>query len=196
MGIQAQVGPTTAGTGNSGSDDPAAEWLYLLLCRFVQERVLSNLYDNVGIRAGGRRSGEGRNEGSAEVAEAQWRGGEASGARRHLQRTGDKAAGGGNGTAAPVLTGVSEREEAAGDDGGRGRGEGEEKQEEEQEEDFFFSVTPEQLIVLNLAEIVAGTKSSATLSCDLPWASKVLRCTLRPGVELQAASRGRASGLL
>lgn len=65
---------------------------------------MSNVYDNVGIRGGGRSAAKG---------------GEADAIAVPISSTG----------------------------GGSGRNE---------ENDFFFPVTPEQLIVLNLAEVAAG----------------------------------------
>ncbi|CAM9224300.1 unnamed protein product, partial [Discosporangium mesarthrocarpum] len=45
------------GRKNSGyeiSSDPAAEWLYLIFCRFLSARVVGSVYKAVGVRAGGR----------------------------------------------------------------------------------------------------------------------------------------------
>ncbi|CAN0439170.1 unnamed protein product, partial [Ectocarpus sp. 8 AP-2014] len=51
-------------SGGEPHDDPAAEWLYLLFCCFVQDRLCRRVYDNVGIRAGKRRKRPRRQGGS------------------------------------------------------------------------------------------------------------------------------------
>ncbi|CAN0538916.1 unnamed protein product, partial [Ectocarpus sp. 12 AP-2014] len=53
--VGASVSQSRERSGGEPDDDPAAEWLHLLFCCFVQERLCHRVYDNVGIRAGNRR---------------------------------------------------------------------------------------------------------------------------------------------
>lgn len=135
--------PTT--NSNNCGDDPAAEWLYLLFCRFVQEDLLYDVYANVGIRAGGRpptlRQNDTEETAQDEVvigAQAQRPSGEMGGAAGARQERGHSSQDVAPVADARIVPGVE------------GRGEG--------EVDFFFPVTPEQLIMLNLGEIAAGER--------------------------------------
>lgn len=129
----AAAAPSKSIDGRSAGDDPAAEWLYLLFCRFVQEGLSSDVYDAVGIRAPGRPP------------------------VRHRDVPGEEQ--GGRGIAGDTAV------KMPGDWHG-----GTDEDEEEEEEAagggaFFFPVTPEQLVVLNLAEIAAG-ENVVVLLCD------------------------------
>lgn len=100
---------------------------------------MSDVYDNVGIRGGGRPAGaEGGAADAIAVPVSTIGGGGGSG--------------GGGGEGGPILS----------DEGGGGR----EGRGTDEEEDFFFPVTPEQLVVLNLAEVAAGEwKGDAFFVC-------------------------------
>ena len=139
----------TAAAGCAGADaDPSAEWLYLLFCRFVQERSCRDVYDNVGIRAGGRRRRPSslRQSGTEAAALSPEKGS----AEGHCEE----------GEAAVLFDGSARV--ASGDGGGEESGK---QRRQEEDEDFFFPVTPEQLIALNLAEIAAGKMEATAYFC-------------------------------
>lgn len=126
--------------GGEPDDDPAAEWLYLLFCCFVHEGLCRSVYDNVGIRAGKRRKLPRRQGGCGAVT---------VGSARVAQSSGEEHGAAGGSGSVPTMSGVGD-----GREGGEERDN--EEEEEDGDEDFFFPVTPEQLIVLNLAELVTG----------------------------------------
>lgn len=142
----------------SGADpgpDPAAEWLYLLFCRFVQERLCHDLYANVGIRAGGRRRRRTRGPPVAAVETADRSVMTAVTEEDGCEENGARVVGSG----ARVTPGGERGREKQTAEGSQGRGAAQEEDgggDEAEEEDFFFPVTPEQLIALNLAEMAAG----------------------------------------
>lgn len=130
------------------SEDPAAEWLYLVFCRFIKEGLSGRVYDNVGVAAIQRRSTDPprpyrRRSDSQHEGEDGLSGAEVEG--------GWGAKGSSAGTAA--VSGADGRKLASRDTAGEevpqleiGKG----------REDSFFPVTPEQLVVLNMAEVAAG----------------------------------------
>lgn len=67
------------------------------------------------------------------------------------------------GSGGRVMPGCEEGREADTRKGSEGRG-GRQEDCDNDEEDFFFPVTPEQLIALNLAEMAAGKMKSYSLS--------------------------------
>ncbi|CAN0329494.1 unnamed protein product [Pylaiella littoralis] len=139
------------GSGVNPNPDPAAEWLYLLFCRFVEGRLCRDVYENVGIRTGGgqRRQRQRQHQSIEGVV--------CSGA----EEGGDGAVEAGSSTTSSTSTSTSTNSYRV---SSSGQGGGEEEKEEgreagrgqEEEDDFFFPVTPEQLIALNLAELAAG----------------------------------------
>ncbi|CAM9270164.1 unnamed protein product [Ectocarpus sp. 13 AM-2016] len=158
--VGASVSQSRERSGGEPDDDPAAEWLYLLFCCFVQERLCRRVYDNVGIRAGNRRKRPPRRgvrgAGVVDSARVAQSGGEEDGAA------------GGSGSL-PAMSGVGRGEEKWGKSGeGRVDEEEEEEEEEDGDEDFFFPVTPEQLIVLNLAELATGKSDEVVTGGERP----------------------------
>ena len=169
MPSQVVVSQTPGGSGGSGGcgsttttptspssvadPDPAAEWLYLLYCRFVQERLCHDLYANVGIRAGGRRR---RRKQVPEVAAVQAADPSltAAGKKNGREESGTSAVGSGD----RVTPGGGRQGQTGGGSEGLGGGgqEADGDGDDDDDEDFFFPVTPEQLIALNLAELAAG----------------------------------------
>lgn len=150
---------TTTAASTSSSADPAAEWLYLLFCTFVQEQLCCDVYANVGIRAGGR----------PQQRRRRWQRRNPGLVTGDLSVREDAAGRRGEGAGGAVASGSGVRGVSSGGDseepGGEGvKGEKEEGMEEDdEEEDFFYPVTPEQLIVLNLAELAAGKEESLML---------------------------------
>lgn len=163
------IKPTTnANTNTTDSDDPAAEWLYLLFCRFVQQGLVRDVYDNVGIRGGGRSTRcSRRREASLDADQKERATAAAAGLGDQVQESVGVSSCAAlqpqqpsNSTVREIGDGVTVKlaSVAAVVNGGHVTSEGgqEQKEKEEGEDDFFFPVTPEQLIVLNLAEIAAG----------------------------------------
>lgn len=116
----------------------------------MQEHLLSDLYDAVGIRAGGRPTATSRRD-TPGTENGEGSEGRIGGPKREGEET---AVVSGNGDAPPskeefgeYIGTASTREEngAAGASGA-------------EEEEFFFPVTPEQLIMLNFTEIAAGKR--------------------------------------
>lgn len=120
--------------GADKDDDPAAEWLYLLFTRFAQECLLSDLYDAVGVRT---RANDPRD-----------------GVAGQIPRTWEAIIA----DAGPVENGL---DVGGAKHGGAGVVDGDTNEPDAGES--FSEVTPEQLIVLNLAEIAAGMRQS--LAC-------------------------------
>ena len=114
---------------------------------------MSDVYDNVGIRGGGRpaRAEDGASDATAVSISTIGEGGDGEG---------------GGGACSPVLSGDEVRREG----GGCGR---------DEEEDFFFPVTPEQLVVLNLAEVAAGEWREGTFFVCMYYVFVMWRLTAR-----------------
>lgn len=192
MGTQDQAKPdrpspnaVTSSTSSTVGHDPAMEWHYLLFCRFVEDRLVRNVYSNVGITAKGRplsstgpavetpsktKNFSTRNEAGTESAAPRLTGieeagnsigqysslssdkGEEQEGDRLSSEVGDAA----NGLSrARTMVGAAARGKELDTPGGSSAINIRSKKEME-EDDFFFPVTPEQLIVLNLAEMAAG----------------------------------------
>lgn len=139
-------GPNSSGSRRD-NEDPAAEWLYLMFCCFIKEELSGRVYDNVGVAAVRHRSIcpsdpyrqrlDSKHEGEDRISSAEAGGGEG-------------AKGSSSGTASADGRKLASRDSAGEEVFRLEMGNG--------MEDSFFPVTPEQLVVLNMAEVAAGER--------------------------------------
>lgn len=138
------TGASVAVTDMDNRDDPAAEWLYLLFHRFAQEHLLLKLYDAVGIRV----------KGGIFAAHHGVTLGNSSEGGEECQRRAKQDDGAALGTRVSMGTeGVGRDDEPLSAVGHTAEGARDDSED-------FFPVTPEQLVVLNLAGVAAGEQGS------------------------------------